>query len=61
LYDGNRYLPTARQEVAMRASAHARFDHNDYFHMHPWHSLFTLISSALLAGLVVLALVESVK
>jgi hypothetical protein len=45
----------------MRAFAHSRFEHSEYFHLHPWHSLFTLIASALLAGLVVLALVESVK
>ncbi|HVO64462.1 MAG TPA: hypothetical protein VMT53_26315 [Terriglobales bacterium] len=45
----------------MRASVHARFDQNEYFHLHPWHSLFTLIASVFLAGVVVLVLVESVK
>ncbi len=45
----------------MRALAHARSDHDEYFHLHPLHSLFSLIASVLLAGLVVLVLVESVK
>jgi hypothetical protein len=45
----------------MRAFAHARLEHNEYFHLHPWHSLFTLMASVVLAGVVVLVLVESVK
>ena len=45
----------------MRAMAHVRSERNEYFHLHPWHSMFSLIASLVLAGLVVLALVESVK
>lgn len=45
----------------MRTFAHARLDHNEYFHLHPWHRLFTLVASMVLAGVVVLARVESVK
>ncbi len=45
----------------MRAFAHSHSEHNEYFHLHPWHSLFTLVASALLAGVVVLVLVESVR
>jgi hypothetical protein len=33
----------------------------EYFHVHPWHSLFSLIASVVLAGLVVMVLVESMK
>ncbi len=45
----------------MRAFAHGRFEHNEYFHPHPLHTLFSLVASIVLAGLVVLVLVESVK
>ena len=33
----------------------------EYFHVHPWHGLFSLIASVALAGLVVMILVESMK
>ena len=33
-----------------------RTHHNPYFHTHPLHTVFSLIASLLLAGLVVLAL-----
>lgn len=33
----------------------------EYFHVHPWHGLFSLIASVVLAGLVVMVLVESMK
>jgi hypothetical protein len=45
----------------MRAMAHIRSERNEYFHLHPWHTLFTLIASAMLAALVVLALVGTLK
>jgi hypothetical protein len=45
----------------MRAFAHGRSERNEFFHLHPMHSLFSLIASVVLAGLVVLALVESVR
>lgn len=32
-----------------------------YFHVHPLHGLFSLIASVVLAGLVVMVLVESMK
>ncbi len=40
---------------------HPRVHHNEYFHLHPLHSAFSLITSLLLAGLVVLVLCESVR
>ncbi len=45
----------------MRTFAHWRSERGEYFHMHPMHGVFSLIASMVLAGLVVLALVESVR
>ncbi len=40
---------------------HPRTHHNEYFHVHPMHSAFSLIASLFLAGLVVLVLCETVR
>ncbi len=61
LYHWDGSLSSVAREDLMRAFAHGRSEHNDYFHLHPLHSLFSLVASVLLAGLVVLVLVESVK
>jgi hypothetical protein len=45
----------------MRALTHWRTDRDHYFHLHPMNGIFSLLASMVLAGLVVLALVESVK
>lgn len=29
----------------MRAFAHGHCAHKEYFHLHPWHSVFTLLAS----------------
>jgi len=34
---------------------------NSYFHVHPMHSLFSLIGSLVLAGLVILALTMTAR
>jgi hypothetical protein len=44
----------------MRGFALGRLE-REYFHIHPLHSVFSLLASIVLAGLVVLVLVESVK
>jgi hypothetical protein len=45
----------------MRTLTHWRTDRDQYFHLHPMSGVFSLLASMVLAGLVVLALVESVK
>lgn len=46
----------------MRAFMHLRHHQdNNLFHLHPMHSTFSLLTSLLLAGLIVLALVESAR
>jgi hypothetical protein len=46
----------------MRAFMHWRDQHDNHlFHLHPLHSTFSLLTSLLLAGLIVLALVESAR
>jgi hypothetical protein len=45
----------------MRAFVHEHSERLDYFHLHPWHSMASLLASIVLAALVVLALVDSLK
>ncbi|HET7206944.1 MAG TPA: hypothetical protein VFI95_10235 [Terriglobales bacterium] len=40
---------------------HWRSERDHYFQLHPLHGVFSLIASMVLAGLVVLVLVESVR
>ncbi|HZQ22361.1 MAG TPA: hypothetical protein VFA89_06135 [Terriglobales bacterium] len=35
---------------------HFRLLHDRYFHPHPWHDVFALVASLVLAGLMVLVL-----
>jgi len=45
----------------MRSLHHFRPGHNSYYHAHPIHGMFSLITSILLAGIVVLILVDAAK
>ena len=49
------------QEAAMHTPMHWRTERGRYFQAHPLHATFSLITSMLLAGLVVLVLVLSAK
>jgi hypothetical protein len=45
----------------MRSLTHWRMDRGRYFHAHPQHAAYSLIASAVLAGLLVLAFVLSAR
>jgi hypothetical protein len=45
----------------MRTLTHWRQDKDHYFHIHPLHGTFSLITTMVLAGLVVLVLVLSAR
>jgi hypothetical protein len=45
----------------MRTLLHFRHPRDQYFHAHPWHGTFSLITTMLLAGLIVLAFVASAR
>jgi hypothetical protein len=45
----------------MKTLHHFRPGHEPYFHAHPMHVMFSLITSILLAGIVVLILVDAAK
>lgn len=40
---------------------HSRTHRDPYFHLHPMHSLFSLIASLILAGMVILMLTVSAR
>ena len=45
----------------MRTVLHLRTPRDSYFHVHPLHGTFSLITTMLVAGLVVLALVMTAR
>jgi len=45
----------------MRTLIHLRRHGDGYFHLHPWHAVFSLLTSFVLAALIVLTLVSSVR
>jgi hypothetical protein len=45
----------------MPSLTHWRMDRGRYFHAHPQHTTYSLIASAMLAGLLVLAFVLSAR
>lgn len=45
--------------VNMKTSLHLKRHEDKYFHLHAWHSLFSLVATFVLAVLMVLVLVTS--